>query len=169
MNFLSVKFGLNLLSSSCWAFPWSDSVTVIVLLIWKFKTWPGQKHLSEASDCRTQSVSQSLERNRRTQPSELALPEDTCSSTQEVLLLLVAVRAHSSVDEGQQRLHQIQHQRTAGLSGHEHLNQVQHLSSQTCVGHKFRVDGGSQLPPAVSTKLTGATLTRQAEDEVPWS
>lgn len=58
---------------------------------------------------------------------QVALPEDSRSSTQEVLLLLVAVRTHSSVDEGEQRLHQIQHQRTAGLSGHEHLNQVQHL------------------------------------------
>lgn len=59
--------------------------------------------------------------------SSRVLPEDVCSSAQEVLLLLVAVTAHSSVDDREQRLHQTQHERTASLPGHEHLNQVQHL------------------------------------------
>lgn len=64
---------------------------------------------------------------KKKKPTDKALPEDICSSAEEVLLLLVGVGAHSSVNEGEQRLHQAQHKWTAGLPGHEHLNQVQHL------------------------------------------
>jgi len=61
---------------------------------------------------------------------KVRLPEDVRRAAQEVLLLLVAVGAHSSVDDGEQRLHQTQNQRTASLPGHEHLNQVQNLQGR---------------------------------------
>lgn len=58
------------------------------------------------------------------------LPEDICGTAKEVLLLLVAVRTHSSVNDVEQRLHQIQHKRTASLPSHKNLNQVQHLHNK---------------------------------------
>lgn len=56
-----------------------------------------------------------------------ALPEDVSNPLEELLLLLVAVRVHSSADDVEQWLHQAQHEGTACLPGHENLNEVQHL------------------------------------------
>lgn len=59
-----------------------------------------------------------------------SLPEDICSTTEKVLLLLIAVRAHSPVDDGEQRLDQTQNKRTGSLPGHEDLDEVQHLDKR---------------------------------------
>lgn len=60
----------------------------------------------------------------------MCLPEYVCCPSEEVLLLLVTAGAHSSLDDGQQRLNQTEDERAASLPRHKHFNQVQHLQEQ---------------------------------------
>lgn len=86
--------------------------------------------------------------------SAWALPEDISSPAEEILLLLIAVRAHSPLNDGEQRLHQTQHKWTATLPGHEYLDQVQHLQwnetkalDDCCAGGRILIAQNSFLHP----------------------
>lgn len=60
----------------------------------------------------------------------MCLPKYVCCPAEEVLLLLVTAGAHSSLDNGEQRLNQAEDERAASLPRHKHFNQVQHLQEQ---------------------------------------
>lgn len=74
--------------------------------------------------------------------AEALLPEYVGGSAEEILLLLVAVAAHPSVDDVEQRLHQTHDERTASLPGHEDLDQVQHLQRADRGSEQILSDGG---------------------------
>ena len=60
----------------------------------------------------------------------VGLLEDVCGPAEEVLLLLVAVGAHASLDDGEEGLQHAQDQGAAALLVQKHLQKVQHLTGR---------------------------------------